>query len=365
MTRTYKKTEFSWSGDGWNPKTGPERVETTENRQSQFSPKLAIDAIPFTDSLESVSATVEEGDTRTLKTVGEAVEAYEDYLRAKENQRLVLTNEKTGDLLVIPYNHRWTDDYRRLTYAKLKAAERHVQREWGEIVPTTLLTFTAPHNNPDGSPRAFCDVLDDLKAGWSKARNIIRHETEGTRTEVLTVYEPHETGYPHLHVLIFGIARPSLGEKLTSKWAEAYVNRASVDAQNCSIKNGREAQIESPAAYVMKYLSKSLVRESEQHNEAVESLPTIGGYREFSAMMWATGSRQYTMSEGLSTAVKAEAPSYESEGSWTFLGAASGLDLGLYDGDEATALSSYLRGSRRNPTPPRKERIRNQRLPPP
>jgi len=302
---------------------------------------------------EGLRATVEQDDTRTLNTVEEGVEAFEDYLDAKENQMLVMEEEESGDHLVVPHEHRWSADYRRRTYARLKATERHVTDKWGETVPTTMLTLTAPHKDASGDYRAFTSVLSDIKEGWDKARDVIGRETEGVETEYLAVFEPHATGYPHLHVLVFGVARPSLGEKVADYWVDRYVEGASRDAQDVTVKRGRSLQLESPAAYLMKYLSKSLARGESEGATDRESLPSIAGYRGFSALMWATGKRTYSMSEGLSEAVAESAPESEpAEGTWQYVGTVSGVEAGLYSGEEAEKLAKYLAGSANQRRPP-------------
>lgn len=339
--------------------------EPAETGQSRFSEAGQFSNLPFTAEHESVRATVEEGDTRSISTAGEAVRAFEDYLDAKENSVLVLREKISGEHLVIPHNHRWTNDYRRMTYARLKAAEEHVTARFGEQVPTTLMTLTAPHQDSQGEPRPFVDVLEDIKAGWDKTRRVIRRYTEGRETEMLTVYEPHATGYPHLHVLVFGAALPSLGSKVQDYWTERYVDGANKAAQDVSISDGRSAQLESPAAYVMKYLSKTLIRESEASTTAKESMPTVQGYRQFSALLWATGSRHYTMTEGLSQAVQEAAPENEATGEWEFIGAHSGLDLGIYSGQASDDLASYLAGSPNQVRAPQNTSSPQTGLPPP
>lgn len=339
-------------------------VETAENGQSRFSENPDYSEIPFTDKLEAVRATVEEGDTRTLETVEEAVDAFEDYLIAKENANLVMREKNEGDLLVLPHNHRWTAAYRKMTYAKLKAAEDYIKDEYGNEAPTTLLTLTAPHKDENGDYRAFADVLDDIKAGWDKARRVIRRETDGIKTSTLTVFEPHGDGYPHLHVLVFGVARPSMGEKIQDYWTERYVEGASKKAQDVNVKRGRSAQIGSPAQYVMKYLSKTLIREGEETGTAKESVPTIEGYRQFSALLWATGARHYTMSEDMSQAVKEAEPDNETVGDWEYVGTASGLEEGLYSGEEAEKLEKYMANSRNQTHPPRSSDYIQRRVPP-
>lgn len=303
--------------------------------------------------------TIEADDTRTLKGMEEAVSALEDYLVAKDGQYLVMEDRESGDMLVLPHSHRFTADYRKRTYARLKCVERHVTQVWDGDVPTTLLTLTAPHKDENGQYRPFDEVLKDIKEGWNKLRRVIRRETEGVKTEYLAVYEPHATGYPHLHVLIFGVARESLGEKVTDYWVDRYVEGASRDAQDVTVKRGRSVDLESPAAYIMKYLSKTLARESESHDTALESLPSISGFLPFSALMWATDSRTYSMSEGLSRAVSEAAPEYDSvEGDWVFVGTVRGVEAGMYTGDEAEKLRKFLGESRNQTAPPRRSRER-------
>ena len=312
---------------------------------------------PFSaDSDSPLKQTVAEDDTRALETVGDATDAFEDYLAAKEGQVLVFEDEKSGDKMVMPHEHRWQSTYRRRTYARLKAAERYVTQRWGGAVPTTLLTLTAPHNDKEGGPRSLEAVLADLKDGWDKARRVIRRETEGIETEYLAVYEPHGSGYPHLHVVLFGVAQPSIGRKVQQYWVDRYVEGASADAQDCEVSRGRGADLSQPAAYIMKYLSKSLARDGEADQTALEAMPTVHGYVEFSALMWATGSRTYSMSGGLSAAVKESEPEVgetEIEREWVLLGTAHGIETGMYRGDEADELGKYLAGSRNQQRPPR------------
>jgi len=314
---------------------------------------------PFsTDPDNPLKATVEEDDTRRLETVGDATDAFEDYLAAKEGQVLAFEDQNTGDYLVLPHEHRWSSTYRRRTYARLKAAERYVIDKWDGGVPTTLLTLTAPHNDENGDPRPFESVLSDLKDGWDKARRVIRRETEGVETEYLAVFEPHGSGYPHLHVVLFGVARPSIGRKVQQYWVDRYVEGASADAQDCEVSRGRGVDLSEPAAYVMKYLSKSLARDGEAEQTALEAMPTVHGYVEFSALMWATGNRTYSMSQGLTAAIKESEPEEDSDDEfvdrdWVLVGTVHGVETGMYTGEEAEKLGKFLAGSRNQQRPPR------------
>lgn len=331
----------------------------------RMSSSVRQTGVGFGDSLEkadvrlghnTIKQTVGTDDTRSLETVGDAVDAWNDYLMEKEDQVLVLetTDPDTNEHLVLPHEHRWTDTYRNKTYARLKTAEEGVREKYGDPVPTTMLTLTAPHDDKHGNPRPFNAVLQDIKAGWDKARRVIRRETEGIDTEYLAVYEPHKTGYPHLHVVIFGVARESIGEKVRELWTERYVEGANKEAQDVTVRNGRDLQLESPAAYLMKYLSKSLAREeTEDASTARELMPDIDGYEAFSALMWATGCRTYSMSEGLTEMVSREDLEDDGGPDWRLVGTARGLDPGHYVGEVGEKVGKYLAGSKNQQVPPR------------
>lgn len=335
--------------------------------QSEFGSRLDLSEVPVSSD-GSVRVTVEEGDVRSPESMRDLVECHRDYLEAKEDAVLVLQEQESGDVMVMPHIHRWKAQYRRKTYAKLAVVEEYAQSVWGEIVPTTFLTLTAPHERPDGSPRPFVDVLEDMKESYQKVRKIVHKETEGLRTECVAVWEPHKTGYPHLHIAVLGTASNSLGDRVRQLWTEKYLEDSSAAAQHCEVRNGRSAQVGSPLAYLMKYLGKSLTRSESvgSGEDDIESrMPTIRGFEAFSALLWATQKRQWSVTQGLSEAMKEAAPESETTGSWEFIGAFRGLDLGVYSGDDARRLGKFLRGSREEWRPPRKQGPSQQGLPPP
>lgn len=321
---------------------------------------------------DGLRGTVGEGDTRSVETVGEAVDTWNEYLSAKENSVIPLGGEtEEGDTatLVLPHTHRWSSSYRRKTYARLKMAEEACAKMWGDSVPSTMLTLTAPHKDSQGNYRPFADVLEDIKDGWDKARRVIRRETEGIHTEYIAVFEPHATGYPHLHVAVFGTARPSLGSKISEYWTERYVDGASKEAQSCEVSRANGRDIDSPAGYLMKYMSKSLARSGQTDMEKQEH-PSVSGYEGFSAMMWLTNKRTWSMSGSLRDAVSHLEEEYTDEDEdeedesviedWELLPTASGIDPGLYIGKEAVRIQKYVMGSpnqKGNPEPVEKRPV--------
>jgi len=232
-----------------------------------------------------------------------------------------------------------------MLYARLKAAEKEIDRIFGGgPAPVTLLSLTAHQRCEDGRPRPPGEVLADLLDGWDKFRRVLRRHTDGRRTEYLRIVEPHESGYPHLHVAIFGIADPTLEEKVREMWAEKYeVGTVEAHENAVSVARGRSAQVSDPAAYLMKYLGKTAVRPdggtpapySESgdpgHPEAFEA---------FAALLWVTEKRQFSASESLSKAMSRNKGG--GSGTWEFVGVGYGIDPGSYAGEDATQLLDHL-----------------------
>jgi hypothetical protein len=346
----------------------PETPQTGESGPEPLAGKVDPSDVPISSD-GPVRATVEEGDTRSVSTIEEAVDVHRDYQEAKEDAVLVLQEQESGDVIVMPHNHRTKPQYRKKTYAKLSVVEDYAHEKWGQTVPTTFLTCTAPHTDENGNYRPILDVLDEMKEAYNNLRKIIHKETKKTETEIVAVWEPHKTGYPHLHIAVLGVARPSLGDRVQEIWTEKYIENASKSAQDCEVRKGRSSQLKSPLAYMMKYLGKTLVRDAPTgagESSVEQRKPTIQGFDAFSALLWISERRQWSVTQGLSEAITEAAPENEPEGTWKFIGASAGLDVGLYQGEDADHLMKHLSGSPNVNGPPRKRDGPSQvGLPPP
>lgn len=324
-----------------------QRVERPTSGYSTFRDSLDYSDLALTGETEYRS--VGEGENARIRTVADAVDGFRDYIDNKRNASLILRDRESGDVRVMPYNHRWTPEYRAMTYAKLKDAERALDAIYGDgPTPVTMLSLTAYQRGEDGRPRPPGEVLDDLLDGWDKFRRVLDRATEGARTEYIRVLEPHASGYPHLHVAIFGVANPSLGEKVRELWAEKYeVGSADAHQNAVSVASGRSAQLQEPAAYIMKYLGKTTVRADGGAPAPSDETPgevdaqNAEAFEAFSALLWVTGKRQFSASAALSAAMKR--PQGEgSGGSWEFLGVGYGFEIGTYEGEDADQLVAHL-----------------------
>jgi len=93
-------------------------------------------------------------------------------------------------------------EYGKRYYAKLKDFERGVDREY-QGMTTVMLTFTASHRNAKGGWRCPADHMRDIMEGYNAARKQVHNVLSGVNWEYARVWEPHESGYGHLHMALF------------------------------------------------------------------------------------------------------------------------------------------------------------------
>lgn len=92
--------------------------------------------------------------------------------------------------------------YNRRYYARMKALERTVQRAFDGLT-TVMLTCSNSSRNAKGHPRCPADHMVEIREGWDTARKQIPHILDGHRYVYARVWEPHQSGYGHMHVALF------------------------------------------------------------------------------------------------------------------------------------------------------------------
>lgn len=307
--------------------------------ESEFRESLDFGEIWLTGETEFRQ--VHSSKKARIQTVYQGIDAFHEYLDAKENANLLLKGENEEgetEVAVLDYVHRWKKAYRDKIYAKLKDAEEELERIFNaENVPVTLLSLTAHQTDENGNPRPLGEVLQSLLDGWEDFRKVIHRETEGLKTEYIKVVEPHESGYPHIHVAIFGIADRSLADKIQELWVDKYGvgGEWAHDENSVKVARGRDAEMHSVAGYMMKYLNKSMVRENGQQQK-------VEGYEAFASLLWVTGKRQFSVSQGLSEAM-ATTKSASGVTEWRFIGVGHGMEPGRYTGRVADRILDGLK----------------------
>lgn len=161
----------------------------------------------------------------------------------------------------IPYVHRWTALYKSSVIARFYQLEQWLKENPCDVI--TMLTLTTYHGyNKFGEPSeiSHATIEDgfnllkhgaDGKSGWDTLRKTIRMKGY----QYVWVMEPHKTGYPHIHVVIFGKVSEKDQERIKRLWHKYGCGSYEHGAQ-FSEKKGSDS-IKSIRNYLMKYMIKA------------------------------------------------------------------------------------------------------------
>jgi len=131
----------------------------------------------------------------------DTVTAWRQWYKDSADTDVVFRNPD-GDTAKGSTPNRFHPDYADKQYAKLKDLERGISEDYGSLLHTAMLTFTAS-SKPDNSPLAPVDHLDGLLSSWDAVRRSLSRVLGDKRFERLAILEPHDSGYIHVHVAVF------------------------------------------------------------------------------------------------------------------------------------------------------------------
>jgi|GEM_PF-4763781 len=176
----------------------------------------------------------------------------------------------------IPYKHRWEKSYRKGILRKMYQLDIWAKRN---KLTCGMLSLTSAQSG-------FTDIeiLKRFKASWSKFSDNLR--VMGFLYFVL--YEPHESGLPHIHVMIFGDCSPDKIARLENLWHTNYeMGAKDIDFD---FKAGLRENIDSIVNYLMKYLSKTIISDVLNDPALIR----------FHSLFFETGARMFSSSRYLS-----------------------------------------------------------------
>jgi len=241
-------------------------------------------------------------------TWGDLKAQWENYVREKMDERLVFEDTREDEFLAAQYSHRFTAEYSKMTYARIKDFERGMFADYDD--PTLVfLTMTTSTTTSTGRPRCPFGVLDEVLDSWSdgvryelnKSMSAGRkkdtyHGFDADEWEYLRILEPTTengygpSGYPHQHVVVVvdGDVTQERFESVIDKHLEKAPNalgRAHEFDTTIKIMDGEE--LTNVGAYIFKYLGKTYeTGELEEYEER------------FNALLWETGRRRIQPSDG-------------------------------------------------------------------
>lgn len=234
------------------------------------------------------------------------VAGFRDYLDFTGKATIDLTlydmKEMKVTVLHLPYMTRWCEKYRNRTLAKF-----YKFNQWWEEQgrpPLTLLTLTTYQDSAyaekhHGSRVNLQEGFEILKDAWNRLRQMMRNRVLCRAFDYLWAMEPHlkhDSGYPHLHVVIVGELTDEEKEEVKRLWSEVY-NAGSREhganfAESCL---DAKKDIRNAGFYLFKYLGKGFCLDPEKM--------TPGELR-FNTVLWEKGYRQWGASRNISKAMR-------------------------------------------------------------
>lgn len=195
-----------------------------------------------------------------------------------------------GETARTQLENSYQPEYGRRYYAKLKDFERGVEWRW-ESLTTVMLTFTASNENENGNPRCPADHMRDIAEGWRTCRKLLHKRLSARNWEYARVWEPHESGYGHLHVAIFVEDAGDLEADEFAPVMESYVENtgpAGREAHTLENAVSVNSEVNNLGSYISEYIG--IFGDDALERPMKEQM--------FYAVTWATGTRRVDFSNG-------------------------------------------------------------------
>ena len=231
------------------------------------------------------------------------IEGFKNYLKSTKDYQFRLTGtNKDGEVSVIlPYIHRWAEIYHKSILAKFYSLDEWMKDNPGIVTMFTLTTYQgSTYRFNDGSfsrkvtgrDLTIQDCFDLLKLSRTKFLNVLRNRYPGIN--YVWILEPHETGYPHCHLVVFREFSENEQQEIKRLWSEKYQAGSYKRGIEVTSKRSDES-IQSIRNYLMKYMTKQFGNGDE---------PWTDGELLFNAMVWATGTRMWGASKVLTEVMR-------------------------------------------------------------
>lgn len=202
--------------------------------------------------------------------------------------------DPSGETVRTPLENSYMPSYANRYYARIKDFERGVKRYFGGDVTTAMLTFTASSVNDNGAPRCPADHMTEIRDGWRTCRKVLHKVLDGYEWEYVRIWEPHKSGYGHLHVGVFVHGVGLIEPETFGPVFESYVSNVEAAGTEAHRVEGDDAAIsinenvENLGSYLSEYIGQYGEELTERSLE--EQI--------FYATTWATNTRRVDFSNG-------------------------------------------------------------------
>jgi hypothetical protein len=208
--------------------------------------------------------------------------------------------EKNGNVARTQLENSYQQSYGKRYYAKLKDLERGIEREY-ESLTTVMLTFSASSENAEGTARCPADHMRSIADGWDTARKQLHQVLDG-KWEYAKVWEPHKSGYGHMHVAVFidgNYLTDSLGPARFEPVIDSYLRAcksAGREAHTLDKAVSVNGDVENLGSYISEYIG--IFGERALDRDMHEQM--------FYAISWATNTRRVEFSRGAQELIRVQ-----------------------------------------------------------
>lgn len=248
----------------------------------------------YTTSLDGFDEVPEDAELQgrmTYAVVNEWRDWYEGYRNAH-----IEYEDPNGETVRAPLENSFQPEYGKRYYGKIKDWERGIERLY-EAPTMVMLTFSASTENAKGGRRCIADHMRDIADGWDSARKALHRVLSGYECERAKVWEPHKSGYGHMHVAI------AVNDPDDEIDGETFRPVMQSHVKNCkpagseahgldTVGLGDAASINREVENLGSYISEYIGIFGEEPTERPVSEQT------FYATCWATGTRRVDFSNG-------------------------------------------------------------------
>ena len=145
---------------------------------------------------------VESGGELVAKTGEEMLKEWRGWMDGYSNAHIEF-RDPVGELVRAPMRNSYHKEHANKYYAKVKGLEREIEEAWGDSLTTVMLTCSASNLTASGRFRGVVDHMTDIRSGWGTARKQLHNILGGYNWEYARVWEPHQSGFGHMHIALF------------------------------------------------------------------------------------------------------------------------------------------------------------------
>ena len=306
-----------WSDSRPSMNNRPGATETVSRRISEIDPNDLPDGTAFrpvsvedgrglrdeavlvetADGMEPLDrvGTYPEDAELQARPVYRVLNAWRDWYDGYRNAHIEY-EDPDGETVRTPLENSYQPEYGKRYYGKIKDWERGIERAY-EAPTMVMLTLSASNENAKGGMRCPADHMRDIADGWDAARKALHRVLEGFEWEYAKVWEPHKSGYGHMHV---AVAIDDPGDRLDGESFRPVIRShvENVEAAGSAAHDlnavgmgdtvSVNREVENLGTYISEYIG--IFGEEPTERPVSEQM--------FYAVTWATGTRRVDFSNG-------------------------------------------------------------------